>query len=388
MVNLMYEIGKVDGEEIREEKNRQQQKNAYDDRDGNNILIDNFGRIAKKLRVSVTDRCNMRCMYCMPRGDVRWFNEQDILDFSEISRIVSILADLGIERIRLTGGEPLLRPNLKNLIISLAKLEGIKSISMTTNGLLFGEKARELKDAGLESVNISLDTFRPDRFKAITGINGLNKVIDAVNSAESVGLNVKINTVVIRGWNDDEIVDFAKFSRDTGHIVRFIEFMPLDGSGFWRSDLVYTKREMIDLITSNLGGIMPLNHDLHCDLDTNGANHKNNSNRCSNQFHKSDPAALFSFCDGRGTIGFIPSMTEPFCANCDRMRLTSDGRLLTCLFENPGYDLRNLLRSRKSNHYIKKKVTENVRKKPEGIIKIIKTKKLGPSLNLMHTIGG
>ena len=233
MVNHMYEIGKVDGEEIREEKNRQQQKNAYDDRDGNNILIDNFGRIAKKLRVSVTDRCNMRCMYCMPRGDVRWFNEQDILDFSEISRIVSILADLGIQRIRLTGGEPLLRPNLKNLIISLAKLEGIKSISMTTNGLLFGEKARELKDAGLESVNISLDTFRPDRFKAITGINGLNKVIDAVNSAESVGLNVKINTVVIRGWNDDEIVDFAKFSRDTGHIVRFIEFMPLDGSGIW-----------------------------------------------------------------------------------------------------------------------------------------------------------
>jgi len=388
VVNHMYEIGKVDGEVIREEENRQQQKSAYDDRDGNNILIDNFGRIAKKLRVSVTDRCNMRCMYCMPRGNVRWFNEQDILDFSEISRLVSILADLGIERIRLTGGEPLLRPNLKNLIISLAKLDGIKSISMTTNGLLFGEKARELKDAGLESVNISLDTFRPDRFRAITGINGLNKVIDAVNAAESVGLNVKINTVVIRGWNEDEILDFAKFSRDTGHIVRFIEFMPLDGSGFWRSDLVYTKREMIDRITRNLGGIMPLNHALHCDLDTNGANHKNNSNRCSNQFHKSDPAALFSFCDGRGTIGFIPSMTEPFCANCDRMRLTSDGRLLTCLFENPGYDLRNLLRSRKSNHYIKKKVIEDVRKKPEGIIKIIRTKTLRPSLNLMHTIGG
>lgn len=384
----MHEIGKVDGEEIREEENRQQQKSEYDDREGKNILIDNFGRIAKKLRVSVTDRCNMRCMYCMPRGNVRWFNEQDMLDFSEISRLVSILADLGIERIRLTGGEPLLRPNLKNLIISLAKLEGIKSISMTTNGLLFGEKARELKDAGLESVNISLDTFRPDRFKAITGINGLNKVIDAINAAESVGLNVKINTVVIRGWNEDEILDFAKFSRDTGHIVRFIEFMPLDGSGCWRSDLVYTKREIIDLITRNLGGIMPLNHALQCDLDTNGANHKNNSNGYSNQLHKSDPAALFSFCDGRGTIGFIPSMTEPFCANCDRMRLTSDGRLLTCLFENPGYDLRNLLRSRKSNHYIKKKVTEDVRKKPEGIIKIIKTKTLKPSLNLMHTIGG
>ena len=189
-----------------------------------------------------------------------------------------------------------------------------------------------MKDAGLESVNISLDTFRPDRFKAITGINGLSKVIDAVNAAESVGLNVKINTVVIRGWNDDEIADFAKFSRDTGHIVRFIEFMPLDGSGFWRSDLVYTKREIIDLITSNLGGIMPLNHALHCDLDTNGANHKNNSNRCSNQFHKSDPAALFSFRDGRGTIGFIPSMTEPFCANCDENEINFGRQIIDMSF--------------------------------------------------------
>ena len=388
-VNEMYEIGKADGEKIGEEENRQQPIGEYDDSEDKNILIDNFGRIAKKLRVSVTDRCNMRCMYCMPRGNVRWFNEQDVLDYREISRLVSILANLGIERIRLTGGEPLLRPNLENLIVSLAKLDGINSISMTTNGLLFGEKAKKLKDAGLESVNISLDTFRPARFKAITGLDSINKVIEAINAAENVGLNVKINTVVIRGWNDDEIVDFARFARDTGHIVRFIEFMPLDGSGIWQSNLVYTKREMIDQITKNLVGVMPLNNTSNCDLGgTSGINYKNSSKRYYNQNYGSDPARLYSFCDGRGTIGFIPSMTEPFCASCDRMRLTSDGRLLTCLFENPGYDLRNMLRSSKSNYYIKKKIAENVMKKPEGIIKIIKTAALKPSLNLMHTIGG
>ncbi|MGB8085855.1 MAG: radical SAM protein [Nitrososphaeraceae archaeon] len=388
-VNEMYEIGKVDGEKIGEEENRQQPIGEYDDSEDKNILIDNFGRIAKKLRVSVTDRCNMRCMYCMPRGNVRWFNEQDVLDYREISRLVSILANLGIERIRLTGGEPLLRPKLENLIVSLAKLEGINSISMTTNGLLFGEKAKKLKDAGLESVNISLDTFRPARFKAITGLDSINKVIEAINAAENVGLNVKINTVVIRGWNDDEIVDFARFARDTGHIVRFIEFMPLDGSGIWQSNLVYTKREMIDQITKNLVGVMPLNNTSNRDLeDTNGINYKNISKKYYNQNYESDPARLYSFCDGRGTIGFIPSMTEPFCASCDRMRLTSDGRLLACLFENPGYDLRNMLRSSKSNYYIKKKIAENVMKKPEGIIKIIKTAALKPSLNLMHTIGG
>ena len=385
----MYEIGKADGEKIGEEENRQQPIGEYDDSEDKNILIDNFGRIAKKLRVSVTDRCNMRCMYCMPRGNVRWFNEQDVLDYREISRLVSILANLGIERIRLTGGEPLLRPKLENLIVSLARLEGINSISMTTNGLLFGEKAKKLKDAGLESVNISLDTFRSARFKAITGLDRINKVIEAINAAENVGLNVKINTVVIRGWNDDEIVDFARFARDTGHIVRFIEFMPLDGSGIWQSNLVYTKREMIDQITKNLVGVMPLNNTSNCDFeDTNGINYKNSSKEYYNQNYKSDPARLYSFCDGRGTIGFIPSMTEPFCASCDRMRLTSDGRLLACLFENPGYDLRNMLRSSKSNYYIKKKIAENVMKKPEGIIKIIKTAALKPSLNLMHTIGG
>jgi cyclic pyranopterin phosphate synthase len=385
----MYKIEEMHKKGMREVERRQRQIDERRDREVNNVLIDNFGRIAKKLRISVTDKCNLRCMYCMPRGKIRWFNEHDKLDYNEIARLVTILAELGIERIRLTGGEPLLRPNLENLIVALTRIDGIKSISMTTNGLLFGKKARAFKDAGLESVNVSLDTFRPARFKQITGVNNLDRVIETINAAERVGLNVKINTVVIRGWNDDEIVDFANYARDTGHTVRFIEFMPLDGSGIWQSDLVYTKKEMIDLINRNFGGLVPLNKFSNYEVENiNEMNHETNSIKNENRHHKSDPATLFSFCDGKGTIGFIPSMTEPFCSSCDRMRLTSDGRLLTCLFENPGFDLRNVLRSGKPNYYIKNKISVNVMKKPEGIIKIIRTNALKSSLNLMHTIGG
>ena len=338
------------------------------------ILTDGYGRIARKLRVSVTDRCNMRCMYCMPPQDkVQWFNEADLLNYDEITGLVSILADLGIEKIRLTGGEPLLRPKLENLIISLAKINNIKSISMTTNGMLLSNKVKLLKDAGLGSVNISLDTFRPDRFKAMTGVDGLNKVLDAVDKAHHFGLKVKINTVVVRGWNNEEIVDFANFARDTGHTVRFIEFMPLDGSGIWQSNLVFSKKEMVKIISERMMEILP--------LKMSHANNDHNTN-------STDPAMLYSFADGKGIIGFIPSITEPFCGNCDRIRLTSDGRLLTCLFENPGHDLASMLRSGKSEYYIKKNITGNIKKKPEGIIKIIRTNMLRPSLNLMHTIGG
>jgi cyclic pyranopterin phosphate synthase len=343
-------------------------------------LKDSFGRIARKLRISVTDRCNMQCMYCMPHGNVQWFKQKDILDYNEITRLVSILAGAGIEKLRLTGGEPLLRPKLEDLIISLAKISGIKSISITTNGLLLENKAKQLKDAGLGSVNISLDSFKSDRFRKITGMDGINKVIDAIDAAYNVGLKIKINTVIIRGWNEDEIVDFAKFARTSGHTVRFIEFMPLDGSGIWQPDLVYSKKEMVEIIIKSIGKITPLTNYNNDSNDDDGNN--NNNVYCA------DPATLYSFDDGKGTIGFIPSITEPFCGNCDRVRLTSDGRLLTCLFEKPGYDLRSMLRSGKSDNYIKKQLVEDVRKKPEGIIKIIKTKTLRPSLNLMHTIGG
>jgi GTP 3',8-cyclase len=361
-----------DGYQI--QANKEKRQDLGRDEEKQVSLTDSFGRIARKLRISLTDRCNMRCIYCMPQGNVRWFKEEDVLNFDEIIRLVSVLTDLGINKIRLTGGEPLLRPKLEDLISSLKMIRAIKSISMTTNGLLLADKAKQLKEAGLESVNISLDSFRAARFEALTGMNGLMKVMNSIDAADRFGLKVKINTVIIRGWNEDEITDFAKFARKSGHVVRFIEFMPLDGSGIWRPDLVFAKKEMIEIIEKNVGQLVPLNYASGQDK--------------GNDMHGVDPAKPYTFVNSRGTIGFIPSITEPFCSSCDRMRLTSDGKLLTCLFEKPGYDLRNLLREGQSETEIRRQLIENVKKKPQGIIKIIQESNLKPSLSLMHTIGG
>lgn len=327
-------------------------------------LQDSFGRIAKKLRISVTDRCNLRCMYCMPQGNVNWFDPSNILTFEEIERLVRVFVTLGIEKVRITGGEPLLRADIEKLVAKLAMIDGLKSISMTTNGLLFSQKAQKLKEAGLTSVNISLDTFRPNVFKEINGIEGLEKVLESIRVASKVKLKVKINTVILRGQNDKEILDFAKFARETGNLIRFIEFMPLDGAGIWKRDLVVTKKEIIDTINEKIMELQPIP--------------QNNS----------EPASLYKFNDGIGTLGFIPSITEPFCGNCDRVRITSDGRFLTCLFENPGNDIKSLMRSGKSDEDISNHLLEAMQGKPEGIIKLIRSNQLKPKLNLMHTIGG
>jgi cyclic pyranopterin phosphate synthase len=330
----------------------------------NKLLSDDFGRVARKLRISITDRCNMRCVYCMSYNNTEWFEENNVLSYDEILKLTTIFAGLGIKKIRVTGGEPTVRPKLENLISSLSKINGIESISMTTNGLLLRDKAKQLKEAGLGSVNISLDTFRADRFKSMCGIDGFNKVLASIRAADDAGLKLKINTVVVRGWNDDEVVNFAKFARLTGYTVRFIEFMPLDGTGMWKPDLVFTKREMIERLNKDVKELEPLQNEI------------------------SEPAMLYSFVDGKGTIGFIPSMTEPFCQYCDRLRLTSEGRFLTCLFENAGYDLKGLLRAGRSDDDIRKYILECIRKKSEGVISIIRTKALKPTLNLMHRIGG
>jgi GTP 3',8-cyclase len=330
-----------------------------------NELIDGYGRIGRKLRLSVTDRCNMRCIYCMPDNNNEWFEQQNILSYEEIIRLTAVFVSLGIEKLRITGGEPTVRYKIETLIGALSNISGIKSIDMTTNGLLLSDKVKELKQAGLDGVNISLDTFRADRFKAIAGVDGLDRVLTSIKAADNVGLKVKINAVVIRGWNDDEVVDFARFARATGYTVRFIEFMPLDGTGIWTPDLVFSKREMIQRINKNVKELVPLNN------------------------NNSEPATLYSFADSEGTLGFIPSMTEPFCNKCDRLRLTSDGRFLTCLFEDPGYDLKQLLRNRKSDDdAIRKYILQCTKKKPEGIVSIIRTNKLRPALNIMHRIGG
>jgi cyclic pyranopterin phosphate synthase len=254
---------------------------------------------------------------------------------------------------------------IENLIKSIAKIPHIKSIGLTTNGLLLSDRVKKLKSSGLNSVNISLDSFKEDRFKMMTGINGLDKVISSIQKAKDAGLDVKINTVVVRGWNDDEVVEFANFARRTGITVRFIEFMPLDGMGIWRSDLVFSKKEMIEKLESNIGKVFPV---LEQEI--------------------SAPAKLYSFSDRIGTVGFIPSVSEPFCNQCDRIRLTSDGRFLTCLFESPGYDIKSYLRRGASDEELSQCLIHCMTMKQEGIVSLIRINGLKPKLNLMHTIGG
>jgi cyclic pyranopterin phosphate synthase len=307
----------------------------------------------------------MRCGYCMPKNNTKWFDSTEVLSFEEIIRLSSIFANLGVEKIRITGGEPLVRPLIENLIKSIAKIPHIKSIGLTTNGLLLSDSVKKLKSSGLNSVNISLDSFKEDRFKMMTGINGLDKVISSIQKAKDAGLDVKINTVVVRGWNDDEVVEFANFARHTGITVRFIEFMPLDGTGIWRSDLVFSKKQMIEKLESNIGKVFPV---LEQEI--------------------SAPAKLYSFSDRIGTVGFIPSVSEPFCNQCDRIRLTSDGRFLTCLFESPGYDIKSYLRRGASDEELSQCLIHCMTMKQEGVVSLIRINGLKPKLNLMHTIGG
>ena len=328
-------------------------------------LIDSYDRVAKKLRISVTDKCNMSCGYCMPKDNTTWFDTSEVLSFEEIIRLSSIFSNLGVEKIRITGGEPLLRPSIEDLVRSIAKIDGIKSIGLTTNGLLLLERVEALKSNGLSGVNISLDSFKENRFKMMTGVNGLDKVIDSIQRAKDVGLDVKINTVIVRGWNDDEVVEFANFARRTGVTVRFIEFMPLDGTEMWSSDLVFSKKESIEKIETDIGKVFPVSEQ-----------------------ERSTPAKLYSFSDGVGTLGFIPSVTEPFCSQCDRIRLTSDGRFLTCLFEKPGYDIKSFLRAGASDEELVRCLIQCMTQKQEGIASLIRINGLKPRLNLMHTIGG
>src|SRR5918994_1935517 len=342
---------------------------SIDQTKSHKILKDSFNRLARKLRISVTDKCNMKCIYCMPNGNIKWIDSKEILSFKEIIRIVSIFTNLGVTKIRLTGGEPLLRPSIENLIRDLIKIQNIESISMTTNGFLLEEKINQLKSAGLSSLNISLDTFREERFRTLNGISNLNKVLRSIQKASELGLKIKINTVIIRNWNDDEIINFVKFAKDTKLSVRFIEFMPLDGSGIWNHNLVVTKQEIIKKIKSNFHNVISFEEN-------------------NNSSFQSDPATVYNFNDGKGKIGFISSITEPFCLNCDRVRLTSDGRFLTCLFEKEGYDLKKMIRNAKTDQEIMDYILSCHTKKPEGIMELIRINGLRPTLNLMHTIGG
>jgi len=290
-------------------------------------LVDSFGRVHRDLRISVTDRCDFRCTYCMPAGGLSWVPRDDVLTYEEIGRIARVLVQrLGITSIRLTGGEPTVRADLEHLIRELAPLG--TDLSMTTNGASLGRRAAELHDAGLRRLNVSLDSLRPERFAAITRRDALASVLAGIDAAVAVGFDpVKVNVVLMAGVNDDEIVDFARFGRDRGVIVRFIEFMPLDADGLWDGSDVVDREAVLAAIAS----VFPIEP-----LDTGSA-------------RRGEPAERFGFTDMQSgspgsEIGVIPSVTAPFCDTCDRIRLTAEGSLRNCLFSVAETDLRSMLR--------------------------------------------
>jgi len=289
-------------------------------------LIDKHGRTVRDLRISVTDRCNFRCTYCMPEEGLKWLDKAEVLSFEEIVRVSRILVErFGINSLRLTGGEPTVRAHLPRLIEQLATLrleDGTKpNIALTTNGATLRNIAGELRAAGLDRINVSLDSLRADRFLAMTRRDELDNVLAGIAEASNAGFEiVKVNTVVERGANEDEILDMARYGRENGVQVRFIEFMPLDASNIWERNKVVTQDEIVSVISSEF----PLEI-----VPARGA----------------APADRWRYLDGKGTVGVIPSVSKPFCADCDRVRLTSDGQFRTCLFATDEFDLRNLLRN-------------------------------------------
>jgi cyclic pyranopterin phosphate synthase len=283
-------------------------------------LIDPFGRTIRDLRISVTDRCNFRCTYCMPEEGMTWLPRSEVLTFEEIERIARIFVErFDVQGLRLTGGEPTVRAHLPVLVRKLAAL-GV-DMAMTTNGATFRLLAHELRDAGLRRVNISLDTLDRVKFERMTRRDELVRVLDGIEAAKEAGFSpVKINAVVERGVNDDEIVDLSRFGRDHDVEVRFIEFMPLDASGHWLHDKVVGQDEIVAAISAEF----PLEL-----VQGRGA----------------APADTWRYVDGKGSVGVIPTVTKPFCGDCDRVRLTADGKFRTCLFATDEFDLLHLMRS-------------------------------------------
>ncbi|HEY8394543.1 MAG TPA: GTP 3',8-cyclase MoaA [Thermaerobacter sp.] len=327
-------------------------------------LVDQFGRVVRKLRISLTDRCNFRCLYCMPDGDIPWIPDPEILTPDEIERVVRICARMGVEKIRLTGGEPLLRPGVEDIVARIRRVPGVRAVSMTTNGFLLDKKAAALKAAGLQGVNVSLDSLDRDRFRQLTRRDELERVLAGIRAAAEAGLEpIKINAVIMRGINDGEIPTFLRWVREQpiALTVRFIEFMPLDGANVWTRDLVYTAEEMLEQ-ARRIGPVEPLNND------------------------PSDPARLYRFADGKGTFGIIASVSQPFCQSCDRIRLTADGKIRNCLFAVEEFDLREMLRGGASDAEIEQAIRRAVWVKWRG--HLINQEGFVKPQRAMYAIGG
>jgi cyclic pyranopterin phosphate synthase len=284
------------------------------------VLLDSYHRPLRNLRVSVTDRCNLRCSYCMPEPDYVWLPREDILHFEEIETLVDVFTALGVDKVRLTGGEPLLRRDLPTLIRRLAARPAIRDLAMTTNGVLLAAQAQALRDAGLHRLTVSLDTLHADRFRSLTRFDELDRVLEGIATAAPLFPGLKLDTVVIGGVNDDELVDLIEFGRTHGSEVRFIEYMDVGGATHWSKERVVSRREMLRRLDTHYGAITPVVEE------------------------SSAPADRYRLADGT-VFGIISSTTEPFCHSCDRSRLTADGLWYLCLYAAHGTDLRRPLRA-------------------------------------------
>jgi GTP 3',8-cyclase len=325
-------------------------------------LIDTFGRKHNNLRISVTDRCNLRCTYCMPE-EVVFMDRAELLTFEEIAHFVRVAAPLGIDKVRLTGGEPLMRRDLPRLVALVAAVPGIKDVGLTTNGILLAEQAHALYDAGLRRINISLDTLIPDRFRQLARRDGLDRVLAGIDAAREVGFDpVKVNAVVIRGVNDREVVPLARYARHNGLEMRFIEYMPI-GAETWEREKVYFAHEMLEKLAAAFGPLTPAT-----DGDPRA------------------PAQEWVFDDGGGRVGIIASVSRPFCLSCNRVRLTADGKLRNCLFALTEVDVKQYLRHGPDDAALAKVIRQNVTDKWEG--HEINTARFIKPLRTMHAIGG
>ncbi len=330
-------------------------------------LLDTYGRVHNNLRISVTDRCNLRCTYCMPE-EVVFMDKKELLTFEEIARFVAIVAPLGIDKIRLTGGEPLLRRDLSRLVEMVCAVPGIKDVGLTTNGILLADQAQALFDAGLRRINVSLDTLDPGRFRQLARRDGLDKVLAGILAAKKAGFEpIKVNAVTIRGINDQDVVPLGRFAREHGLEMRFIEYMPI-GADQWERSKVFFAHEILELLEREIAPLVPAEH-----------------------YDPRAPAMEFRYTDsaGRGganRVGIIASISRPFCLSCNRVRLTADGKLRNCLFALDEVDIKPLLRGGASPEQIAALVRGNVLAKWEG--HEINTARFIKPARTMHAIGG
>lgn len=310
-------------------------------------LLDTLQRPIRDLRISVTDKCNFRCPYCMPAeifGEkYEFLPKAEILTFEEITRLARIFVDLGVTKIRITGGEPLLRRDLETLIAKLSQINGVQDLTLTTNGYLLADKAQSLKDAGLRRLTVSLDAIDDQTFNLMSGrAHGTERVLEGIRAAEKAGFQaIKINAVVQKGINDHLVIDLAQHFHNTGHILRFIEFMDVGNRNNWNMDQVVPAAEIIDRIHT----VLPLEP-----LDPN---------------YTGEVAKRYRYLDGGGEIGIIASVTQPFCGDCTRARLSTDGKLYTCLFASEGTDLRDALRQGASSAHLRNKITWTWRRRTD-----------------------